>query len=150
MLVRIRQGKGRKDRYTVLSKVALDNLDNYIESFNPEDWLFPGENGIGHLTERTVQKIFEKAKEKAKITKDVSIHSLRHYVESQVMGSVTLKGHFWDFFHEITPHNTFYSHKEFSHLIKSPFSSHLGSPSGTKSGYAFSIALRFISLSALA
>jgi integrase/recombinase XerD len=78
MLVRIRQGKGRKDRYTVLSKVALDNLDNYIESFNPEDWLFPGENGIGHLTERTVQKIFEKAKEKAEITKDVSIHSLRH------------------------------------------------------------------------
>jgi integrase/recombinase XerD len=77
-LIHIRQAKGRKDRYTVLSKVAWDLLSVYLKKYKPEEWLFVGSQPETHITERTVQHIFEKACEKAGIKKDVSVHSLRH------------------------------------------------------------------------
>lgn len=78
MLIHVRQAKGRKDRYTVLSEVALEALRDYGKQYRVKTWLFPGENTENHLTERSVQKIFEKAKIQAEIRKDVSVHSLRH------------------------------------------------------------------------
>jgi integrase/recombinase XerD len=78
MLIHVKQGKGKKDRYTVLSKVALEELKIYMKKYRPEKWLFQGGNDIGHLTERSAQKVFEKACFNAKINKPVSIHSLRH------------------------------------------------------------------------
>ncbi|WP_242947561.1 tyrosine-type recombinase/integrase [Desulfosporosinus lacus] len=42
------------------------------------DWIFPGENPNKHITERTVQRIFENAQKKAGICKNVSVHSSRH------------------------------------------------------------------------
>ncbi|WP_223067371.1 tyrosine-type recombinase/integrase [Paenibacillus caui] len=74
----IRQGKGRKDRYTLLSQAAILTLDQYIQSYKPQEWLFPGQNGAQHLTERTVQKVFNEALTAASIGKTVSVHSLRH------------------------------------------------------------------------
>ncbi|MCD9023454.1 tyrosine-type recombinase/integrase [Cohnella sp. NL03-T5] len=44
----------------------------------PENWLFPGQYPNKHLSERTVQKVFEAAVKIAKVKKDVSVHSLRH------------------------------------------------------------------------
>lgn len=82
MLIHVRQGKGRKDRYSLLAQVALKELRNYVRAFKPEKWLFPGSDNENHITERTVQRIFESASEKCGIKKDVSIHTLRHYVES--------------------------------------------------------------------
>jgi len=90
MLIHVRQGKGRKDRYSILSKNALDTLRTYAKEFHPNEWLFPGDQPGKHLTERTAQKVFESACKKAGIKKDVSIHSLRHYVESKVMGSIAI------------------------------------------------------------
>ena len=55
--------------------------------YEPEDWLFPGATEGKHITERSVQKIFVNAREKAGIRIDVSVHTLRHYVESNIMGS---------------------------------------------------------------
>ncbi|ARE88320.1 site-specific tyrosine recombinase/integron integrase [Clostridium formicaceticum] len=78
MLIHIRQGKGRKDRYTILSEVALDMLRKYARIERPENWLFPGGKDNSFLTERSVQKIFANACKKAKINKNVSVHSLRH------------------------------------------------------------------------
>lgn len=78
MLIHLRQAKGRKDRYTILSPVALKLLKDYIRVFQVNEWLFPGEKEGNHLTERSVQKIFEVACSKAKIRKEVSVHSLRH------------------------------------------------------------------------
>ena len=78
MLMHIRQAKGKKDRYTILSEAALIELNNYINKYRPEKWLFQGEKDDRHLTERSVQKVFEKACGKAEIVKDVSVHSLRH------------------------------------------------------------------------
>jgi len=78
MLIHIRQGKGKKDRYTVLSEVAFEALLKYSKRYNLEKWLFPGEREGEHISERTVQRIFEKARDAAGIEKDVSVHSLRH------------------------------------------------------------------------
>ena len=81
MLIHVVQGKGRKDRYTVLSELALNVLREYEVAYKPEFWLFPGMQASKHLTERTVQKVFDMAKCSAGIKKSVSVHSLRHYVE---------------------------------------------------------------------
>ena len=77
-LIKIRSAKGRKDRYTTLSSVAYKELSKYIEMFRPEEWLFPGQSGERPITVRTIEKIFELSKEKAKITKPCSVHVLRH------------------------------------------------------------------------
>jgi integrase/recombinase XerD len=78
MLIHIKQAKGRKDRYTMLSEVALETLRSYAKKYRPTDWLFPGEPEVKHITIRSVQKIFKKACNQAQIIKDVSVHSLRH------------------------------------------------------------------------
>jgi site-specific recombinase XerD len=78
MLIHIRQGKGRKDRYTVLSQIALEELRLYAKKYHPQDWLFPGDKEDWHITERTMQRVFEAARDKAGIRKEVSFHSLRH------------------------------------------------------------------------
>ncbi len=78
MLIKIRQGKGRKDRYTLLSEVALKQLKRYYILYKPERWLFPGGKEDSFLTERTVERIFENACAIVKIKSGVSVHSLRH------------------------------------------------------------------------
>jgi site-specific recombinase XerD len=78
MLIKVRQGKGRKDRYTLLSEVALKQLKKYYQLYKPEKWLFPGANDDNFLTERTVERIFENACTNAKIKANVTVHSLRH------------------------------------------------------------------------
>lgn len=83
--LRIRQGKGKKDRYTLLSEVALDVLRQYYQKFRPRHWMFEGQDPRKHLTERSVQKVFEKALVTAKIMKNVSVHSLRHSFATHVL-----------------------------------------------------------------
>jgi site-specific recombinase XerD len=78
MLVRVRQGKGRKDRYSILSEAALKVLREYVKRYDLDKWLFPGGKKGKALTTRSVQRVFKKACRNANIKKDVSIHSLRH------------------------------------------------------------------------
>lgn len=78
MLIHIVQGKGRKDRYTVLSEIALEQLRKYYKLYKPEKWLFPGQNPKEYITVRTVERIFENACAAAKIKRKASVHSLRH------------------------------------------------------------------------
>lgn len=77
-LLRIRQGKGKKDRYTLLSEAALAVVLRYIEVERPAKWLFPGQDANKHLTERSVQKVFEHILKNTTIQKKVSVHVLRH------------------------------------------------------------------------
>ena len=74
----IKLGKGRKDRYTMLSEKAASLLSEYYSTYEIKTWLFPGQDASKHLTIRTAQKIFEKALRIAGIQKDISIHSFRH------------------------------------------------------------------------
>lgn len=89
MLICVRQGKGRKDRYVMLSAITLDILRSYFKAYKPKEWLFEGGDGEYHLTERTVQKVFDSACRKANIVKKVSIHSLRHAFATHLLENGT-------------------------------------------------------------
>lgn len=78
MVVRIDQGKGRKDRYVPLSKKLLTILREHWLVERPPTWLFQGQDPETPLTRGSIDKIFRKAKTAARIAKRVSAHSLRH------------------------------------------------------------------------
>ena len=78
MMIRIAQGKGRKDRYVMLSDRLLETLRRYWRQRRPNPWLFPGQDARRPLTCGTVDRLFADVKHRAGIGKPVSPHSLRH------------------------------------------------------------------------
>jgi site-specific recombinase XerD len=64
MMIRVEQGKGKKDRYTVLSKKLLVDLKTYWRKYRPGKWLFPGQKAEKHLGEAAAQRAFYLAKKK--------------------------------------------------------------------------------------
>jgi site-specific recombinase XerD len=78
MAVLVRQGKGRKDRYTILSKKALGTLTQYLETYKPTSWLFPGATPGTPITESSIASVMRAAKKRAVIMKRATIHTLRH------------------------------------------------------------------------
>jgi len=78
MTIRVRGGKGAKDRYTVLAQRTLDVLRVYWRLEQPRMWLFPGQKAGAPLSNRSVQKIFVRSVEQADLRKAVTVHSLRH------------------------------------------------------------------------
>ncbi len=64
MLLRIEQGKGRKDRYTVLSEKLLWELRDYWRKYSPSQWLFPGQKPDSHVTSSTASSAMYAAKKK--------------------------------------------------------------------------------------
>jgi integrase/recombinase XerD len=79
MTVRVEQSKGAKDRYSVLSPRLLEDLRRYWKADRPRVWLFPATRSPDqHMHAHTAQKIYYSAKDRAKITKRIGIHGLRH------------------------------------------------------------------------
>lgn len=78
MTIRVEQGKGAKDRYTLLSPRLLVELRRYWLVYRPSLWLFPSKDAEHPISDATVQKIFYAAKDRAGITKQGGIHALRH------------------------------------------------------------------------
>ena len=87
--IRIRGGKGRKDRYTLLSDVALEVLQRYKQAYPSKNWLFPGSKSGSHLTTRTVEKVLEGACKKAGIPEYITVHTLRHSFATHLLESGT-------------------------------------------------------------
>lgn len=85
MLIRVNQGKGRKDRYTLLSRRLLEELRTYWRAFRPRPWLFPSRDPSRPLPANTAKKIFTAAKQRAKIQHGHGIHSLRHSFATHLM-----------------------------------------------------------------
>jgi site-specific recombinase XerD len=78
MVIRVEQGKGKKDRYTILSQQLLKELCIYWKACRPVNWLFSTKNSTRHIAITTAQRIYNKAKKKEGITKGKGIHTLRH------------------------------------------------------------------------
>ena len=78
MQIRVRQGKGRKDRYVVFSKLLLKGLRDYYRKDHPQVYLFNGNTPGKPLGERSIQWIIGEAIEKAGIQKQATCHTLRH------------------------------------------------------------------------
>jgi integrase/recombinase XerD len=85
MLIRVDQGKGHKDRYTLLSPGLLDALRHYWRQYRPQRWLFPDAKGTRPLPVGTAQKVFYGAKDRSGIEHGLGIHSLRHSFATHLM-----------------------------------------------------------------
>jgi len=78
MLIRVREGKGRKDRDTLLSPRLLSELRAYWRAERPTTWLFSNRDRSGPLPVGTAQRVYYTAKQRAGITHGRGIHTLRH------------------------------------------------------------------------
>lgn len=88
MQIHVKQGKGKKDRYTLLGNKTLDTLRFYIKEYKPKEWLFEGANG-GQYSTRSVQNILKISLKKVGIHKNISVHSLRHSFATHLLESGT-------------------------------------------------------------
>jgi integrase/recombinase XerD len=78
MCLKVRQGKGGKDRYTLLSPRLLAALRTYWRDTRPQRWLFPNRAGTGPIEIQTAQRIYYAARNAAGIAHEGGIHGLRH------------------------------------------------------------------------
>lgn len=78
MVIHVRQGKGRKDRYVMLSDQLLDLLRSYWKIDRPPHWLFPGADPARPITPRQLERVCRKAAAAAGLDKTVTVHTLRH------------------------------------------------------------------------
>jgi integrase/recombinase XerD len=86
----IRNAKGSKDRYAILSQANLEILRDYWKAYRPKEWLFNSRNNTGtHMTTRSIENLFNKYVKKAGITKKVTLHSLRHSFASHLLEAGT-------------------------------------------------------------
>ncbi len=84
MIIRVEQGKGKRDRHAMLSPTLLELLRAWWREGQakhmllPGGWLFPGQNPVNPISTRQLNRAFHMAREAAEIDKRVSLHSLRH------------------------------------------------------------------------
>ena len=84
MILRVEQGKGGHDRHAMLSPELLTILRSWfregqrLRKMLPGGWLFPGQNPVNPLSVRQLRRAFHRARGAAGITKQVSLHALRH------------------------------------------------------------------------
>ena len=124
MVINIRGAKGKKDRTVALSVGILDLLRKYYVAYKPTDWLFEGQYKDTPYSTRSLQQIFHRAKTAAKISQDVTFHSLRHSYATHLHESGTdIK-----LIQELLGHNDLNTTMRYTHvsnrtleIIKSPF-----------------------------
>jgi len=86
--IHIRQSKGKKDRYVMLSDKALELLREYFKRYKPKDYLFEGQKG-GKYSPKSVQSVFKRSLQKAGIKKKATVHSLRHSFATHLLDDGT-------------------------------------------------------------
>ncbi|MFN8355867.1 MAG: tyrosine-type recombinase/integrase [Spirosomataceae bacterium] len=124
MVINIKGAKGKKDRIVALSQGILELLRKYYLAYKPTFWLFEGQYEGEPYSTRSLQKVFHRAKEAAKIRQDVTFHSLRHSYATHLHEAgtdITL-------IQELLGHNDLKTTLRYTHVsrrtlenIKSPF-----------------------------
>jgi integrase/recombinase XerD len=89
MLIHIRQGKGKKDRYVMLAANLLDSLRLYWKVYHPYDWLFPGKSLDQQTCIDSIQRACKKASLASGLKKTVTIRALRHSFATHLLESGT-------------------------------------------------------------
>ena len=89
MLIRVNEGKGLKDRYTLLGERNLEMLRGYWKVYRPLEWLFPGRNASSPVSISAIQRMFKTSLERAGIKKRASVHTLRHCFATHLLESGT-------------------------------------------------------------
>jgi len=117
-LIFVNGAKGKKDRYTILSKAALEISTQYLSVYKPTNWLFEGQDKDDHITERSIQRAFENAAVKAEIKKDVSVHTLRHSFATHLLESgIDLR-----YIQELLEHSSSKTTEIYTHVSEKDFS----------------------------
>jgi len=88
MLIRVEQAKGKKDRYTLLSRKTLETLRQYFIEYKPKEWLFEGETG-GQYSTSSIDKILKRGLKATGIKKRITVHSLRHSFATHLLEAGT-------------------------------------------------------------
>src|SRR5690606_2661486 len=88
MQIRIQQGKGKSDRYSILAPRVLELLRDYAKVYKPVEYLFEGQHG-GQYSSSSIQSLMRKHKHKADIKKSATVHTLRHSFATHLLDSGT-------------------------------------------------------------
>jgi integrase/recombinase XerD len=109
----IRSGKGNKDRCSILSGKIWQLLHEYLQLYQPLEWLFEGVTG-GQYSERSVQEIFTRAKNKAKVNALATVHTLRHSFATHLLE----KGVDLRYIQELLGHESSKTTEIYTHITK--------------------------------
>ena len=88
MRIHIKFGKGKKDRYVMLSENVLELLRDYYKVYKPKNYLIEGQNG-GKYSPKSVQSVFKTALKKAGVKKKATVHTLRHSFATHLLDEGT-------------------------------------------------------------
>ena len=109
----VRNGKGGKDRCTLLSEKAWAQLSEYLSVYQPVEWVFEGPSG-GPYSERSVQEVFSRAKKRALINPQATVHTLRHSFATHLLE----KGTDLRYIQELLGHASSKTTEIYAHITK--------------------------------
>jgi site-specific recombinase XerD len=123
MLIHVKNAKGKKDRYTLLSTKVLGLLKEYYTIYKPKTFLFEGQSGEQYSS-RSAQSVLHQSAKNAGITKQISLHTLRHSFATHLLENGTDLRYIQDLLGHSSPKTTMiYTHVSSTSLknIINPF-----------------------------
>lgn len=109
----VRDGKGKKDHYTILSPRVWEKVKAYVAVYRPVDWLFEGMHGERY-SERSVQEIFVRARQSSRVNPCATTHTLRHSFATHLLE----KGVDLRYIQELLVHESSKTTEIYTHITK--------------------------------
>lgn len=115
-LITVRNGKGKKDRITLLSRSIIPLLDHYLARYAPTNWLFESADH-GQYSESSLQQVFRRALAQSGINKEATLHSLRHSFATHLLE----QGTDIRYIQVLLGHNSSRTTERYTHVTKKGF-----------------------------